>query len=541
MDAIQSAFKTLKGELQSGVWNQGERLPSLAGLAHRCSVSRTTMWRALKLLKKESLLHTTKRGAITAGPAGVGPLKIVQHEYGWVRLKTRIRQDLITGNLSSGNLPPMNKLSLQYGVAIDTIRKSLMGLVREGVLAREGRSFRLKEHREISRRPSIVLISVKSTAHGTILFDGRLQRLAESLESECSRRGYQCRWEGLPQREPNGLLTFTSAIRKIDNPVGYIVSLWNPGSEMYWQRSLDALAFLVQRDLPVITVDQEGDLIFPESLLRCKNFRVLRIASERAGEAVAETLLHRGYHSLAFITTALGPSWARNRYAGLCSYYKQFGGSQSAVKLFTLDDSVGINALTMALLGINKSDLKKLYGERLLRNQIRELEAEIDLAMQEQLAKKTGTGSLANTVHDIARFLIDLVSKEHDRIGYDTLLSALQLIASNGAMDSYLASLFHRVLEASPGAVWVCSDDKTALIALSFLEKNKKRVPEDVSVIGFENWRESWEHQLSTFYFNMIGMVQQALLLIRDEKSLKSQPVISEVDGYVVERRTTRR
>jgi hypothetical protein len=35
--------------------------------------------------------------------------------------------------------------------------------------------------------------------------------------------------------------------------------------------------------------------------------------------------------------------------------------------------------------------------------------------------------------------------------------------------------------------------------------------------------------------------VQQALLLIMDEKRLKNQPVITEVDGYVVERRTTRR
>jgi hypothetical protein len=36
-------------------------------------------------------------------------------------------------------------------------------------------------------------------------------------------------------------------------------------------------------------------------------------------------------------------------------------------------------------------------------------------------------------------------------------------------------------------------------------------------------------------------MVQQALLMIIDEKLLKSTPVVSEVEGYMVERRTTRR
>jgi hypothetical protein len=34
-------------------------------------------------------------------------------------------------------------------------------------------------------------------------------------------------------------------------------------------------------------------------------------------------------------------------------------------------------------------------------------------------------------------------------------------------------------------------------------------------------------------------MVQQALLMIRDEKIHKSKPAISEVDGYVVERKTS--
>jgi DNA-binding LacI/PurR family transcriptional regulator len=66
-------------------------------------------------------------------------------------------------------------------------------------------------------------------------------------------------------------------------------------------------------------------------------------------------------------------------------------------------------------------------------------------------------------------------------------------------------------------------------------------VPEEVSVIGFDNIRLSHEHQESTYDFNMNGMMQQALHIIMDEKRLKNQPVISEVDGYVVERQTSRR
>ena len=77
--------------------------------------------------------------------------------------------------------------------------------------------------------------------------------------------------------------------------------------------------------------------------------------------------------------------------------------------------------------------------------------------------------------------------------------------------------------------------------ALKYLHSHGKRVPEEISIIGFENWRETSEQQISTYDFNMYGMVQQALLLIMDEKAFKTRPVINEVDGYVVERRTTRK
>jgi hypothetical protein len=58
--------------------------------------------------------------------------------------------------------------------------------------------------------------------------------------------------------------------------------------------------------------------------------------------------------------------------------------------------------------------------------------------------------------------------------------------------------------------------------------------------VHVENGRETCERQLSTYDFNMNRMMQDALHLIMDEKVLKSRPVMTEVEGYVVERRTTR-
>jgi DNA-binding LacI/PurR family transcriptional regulator len=119
------------------------------------------------------------------------------------------------------------------------------------------------------------------------------------------------------------------------------------------------------------------------------------------------------------------------------------------------------------------------------------------------------------------------------------MLDTLGHVASNIGRERYLATFLDGILRRSAATAWVCADDMTAIGAASFLRSRGKRVPEDISVIGFDNFRESHEHQVSTFDFNMNGMVQQAMLMIMDEAALRSRPAISEVDGYVVERRTT--
>jgi hypothetical protein len=44
---------------------------------------------------------------------------------------------------------------------------------------------------------------------------------------------------------------------------------------------------------------------------------------------------------------------------------------------------------------------------------------------------------------------------------------------------------------------------------------------------------------VAIYDFNMSGMAKQALLLLVDQKEWNCRPVISEVDGCVVERGTT--
>jgi hypothetical protein len=147
----------------------------------------------------------------------------------------------------------------------------------------------------------------------------------------------------------------------------------------------------------------------------------------------------------------------------------------------------------------------------------------------------------SDLVRDLARFMKHLAGKTHDQTAYDMILNTLGRIATMRAQDFYLRPFFKRVLDSGFPAVWVCANDVVAWSALSFLRSSGIRVPRDISVIGFDNYRESCEQQVSSYDFNIDGMIRQALQVIMNEKSLKSQPPVAEVDGYVVERRTTLR
>ena len=130
---------------------------------------------------------------------------------------------------------------------------------------------------------------------------------------------------------------------------------------------------------------------------------------------------------------------------------------------------------------------------------------------------------------------------KHEPKSYDEMFEFLLHIASVSAAAIYLRPFLENVIKNSAATAWVCSDEIVSTNAFHVLTKGGKRIPEDIAVVGFENWRYSHEHQLTAYDFNMNGIVQQALLMIMDEKYLKSKRIVSEVDGYLIERRTTRR
>jgi DNA-binding GntR family transcriptional regulator/DNA-binding LacI/PurR family transcriptional regulator len=541
MNAVIFVFQSLKDRLQSGGWNPGDRLPSLYALAKEFDVSSTVVWRAIALLKKESLVFTKKRGSIIAGPSGIGTIKQSSASYGWERLQVLIKSDLIKGLFIQETLPPLNKLALRYGVAINTIRKSIAALSSEGLLERRGRSFRQVRVHSASSRRAMVMISAGDDEHRMITADQRTQRVMEAFERECSRLDFDCRCEGFAHDRADGLMHFISVIKSIPQISGCIVSMWNPFSDLRRQRWNDLLRFLGSLNVPVVIFDQEGDLVFPPEVLAHDHMRILRLGNKRAGELVGAALMRRGAANLVYLTGYFHLPWVQQRYAGLGDYIKCHTGSDVSVKLFAPGYNLRETAIILSFLKLDKKETFQLFRERKPLADFVGLADDWDASRNITLVEPEGTLAQGPTARDIARYLLTVARKEHSSEVYNSILRSLLMVAANRGNDCFLYPIFKKALGFGLGTTWVCSDDKAAIIAMNFLTDMGVKVPAQIAVIGFENWRETADRHISSFDFNMNGMVQEAMLMIIDRKVFKSKPAISGIDGYVVERQTTRK
>jgi DNA-binding LacI/PurR family transcriptional regulator/DNA-binding transcriptional regulator YhcF (GntR family) len=546
MRTVQNIYSALKQKLQSGEWPDGTRLPSLAELSKLFSASRTTVWRAVALLQKESLLHATERGPIISGRYAnaytVQDTKKPAIARGllWQRLKTQLGRDILNGGFPAVRLPPAAKLSLRYGVTVPTLHKALGQLVREGILEENGHHFQQIRSGSRLNWPKVMLIVGLEQTGDIGMLEGRTQTLTESFERECPRMRLDGRIEGFNPIKATGLLEICSMIEDASPFSGFIVNIWNPWNEKIWSQWVALLTNLASKKVPVVIIDQAGDLSFPPALLRSSYVRVLRIAGEQAGAKVAESLFRHGHRQITYISPGRS-DWAQARYRGLCAYFQHYVDPQSRIDFFHLRGSVSNFELIFSLLNLDERGVRALHHNQYSDDQIRGLFPLIERAAKLRLNRNPSSHALIETLSPAMEGLCSVMDKEHDATAFLKIQQVIGIAASAHAFAMHLSSLFHKVLTTSAADAWVCCNDQTALAAVSYLKSRKKRVPGDISVIGFDNWRESNEQQVSTFDFNMDGMIKESLLMIVDAKSLRARAAISEVDGYVVERRTTLR
>jgi DNA-binding LacI/PurR family transcriptional regulator/DNA-binding transcriptional regulator YhcF (GntR family) len=539
MDTVTRAYKDLKRRIVSGEWTEGERLPRLDELANNCGVSRIVMWKAMDRIRKESLLHT--RGKfIICGSATAERQDSLCRGLAWERLKRRIGQEILAGIINESTLHPLNKSALHYGVSMNTLKKALNRLVHEGLLITKGRRFGLPSRDAHYHLSTIVLITAGISGIDFVPSGGRTLNVIEGLERESLKYSLKRVQIGFDDHDAGSLLALSGLLKKIPDVAGFIVNIWNPNDTAIRSRWFDLFRYLASRKLPVVVIDQAGDLTIPSDILKSGIIKSLRIAGIRAGEMVGEHLLRNGHRHIAYVAPNYNYQWAQDRYTGLNRFAKQYAGRDSEVVLYAQNEIVDLSDLVLDLLRFSRERIQALFGAVRSAEEVVNIMKRFENLKDRRLIEPSKDDARALTIRSEAHHLCSLAKQTHDPHIFAKLFDGLYERASTFGLELYMQPFFKHILTDSRVTAWVCSDDKVALLALPFLVQTGIAVPGRIALAGFNNWPDDYIAGLTSYEFSMDSMIRQALLMIMDKKYFKTKPWTSEVDGYVVERRTTR-
>jgi DNA-binding LacI/PurR family transcriptional regulator/DNA-binding transcriptional regulator YhcF (GntR family) len=122
-------------------------------------------------------------------------------------------------------------------------------------------------------------------------------------------------------------------------------------------------------------------------------------------------------------------------------------------------------------------------------------------------------------------------SSVHDMVGMRT------------RMGSHLEPLFEQAIAVPSITAWVAANDYIAVCAKEFLHARGVAVPGRISLVSFDDSVSAMTHRITSYNFNLAGIVGAAFRHILQSKphSLAPQPRTVEIPGTIVGRETTAR
>lgn len=490
--AVQKAIDFLRVQVAS---HTRGRLPSVRVLSAASGVSHVSMLKAAHVLEGEGVLEVVKGRGLSV--AGIPDEPVVSPKPKWRQLSEQVERDIVLGVFEPGRpLPQLKQLTARYGVDYRTLKRALDTLVGDGTLAVYGGTYHLSRLTTARQRAggrgtrssrALVLLLTHGTEGGeqSRTQDPRYSQFLNVLERESILSDFRLK---LVSRE-EGLEWFAHHPR--EPVIGHLVSFSN---FLHFGEQYDRL---LSYGLPV-AVASTGSR-FPS--IHSPNRRLFRgfltASTESAGRDVGEYLYAHGHRRVAFICPYHKADWSRARLRAIRGVYAK-AGHEDAVTAFVKpeyssnDDYLGV------------AESKPRPGEP--------------------------------TFPDIGGVMPELLSAnvEHVHRLYRELYRDREIL-------SYCIPLFEAALADRSITAWVCSIDYIALFALDYLRSKRVAVPEQVSLLGYDDLEGARERTLSTYRFDMQTMARNMVnhILNPDYGPLKRTPQIAEIGGMVIERGTS--
>lgn len=489
------------------------RLPTIAVLASRAGVSQATMWAAVQVLVRQGVVTARPKSGIVICSGRRVPLQVTERPEAtesvpvrvrkWRDTSNRLRQDIVNSVFApGGDLPTRKELSLRYGVSGPTLGRALHHLMAEGIIVRDRRRLRVPAAQAGARGRGVVVLIAAGDENGEIhQYSPRTGEYIRVLEGLCARASVDlatvaCDDDSgrlFPQQDWDHVLTTGPSASPL---LGFI--LLSGSLRRHPVSSL--LRQLARYQSPIAVLDEAAEVTWSAVGKVSQPVRLFRLTDGvAAARRIANRLMSLGHRSIAYLSPSHRAIWSRDRLTGLEQAFAE-AGIRDGVTAYTVDDPFS-HALHLS------GDYPLLHEE-----------------VQHHLQSGQEHGG-----HPLMQPVLAAMARQIDSV------------AEQVAYTAKVLPLVDRALTNPSHTVWVGANDHCIAAALPRLRGHGRRIPRDLSLVGFDNTPEAYTHSFTSYDFNSPAAMQAMLNFVLHPgqplyRSRKEEPVV--VEGHLAVRRS---
>jgi DNA-binding LacI/PurR family transcriptional regulator len=112
-----------------------------------------------------------------------------------------------------------------------------------------------------------------------------------------------------------------------------------------------------------------------------------------------------------------------------------------------------------------------------------------------------------------------------------------------GFMYDRLRPVVEQLLQRRDIAAWVCASDTLACLCRRILDRMKVRVPDDVSLVGFDDTFQAHAAGITSYNFNRASVARAMVDFVLQPRWLhlhRGRKRVVEINGYITQRSSVR-
>jgi DNA-binding LacI/PurR family transcriptional regulator/DNA-binding transcriptional regulator YhcF (GntR family) len=533
--ALTSAAAFITNYLSSETAKPGHQLPPVRKLAHMSGISKTTMARAVSSLIQKKAIDPASYNHKTASISSESIMPINRH-----RIRDQVERDIISGHFGlAGKLPLLKELQSRYGVCFRTMRRILGELEKDGIVKSSGKGYMLPGTAAKTLREYIVFITCKGHYSQGSALNHQHNRIVNLFENECMRFGIQLEIVEMDFYDSAESRRAALALKNSEHLLGIVLDVWWYDPPDYQRSYLDVLARVAGFKKPLAILDEISNFNLPTEYEGNSRLQVYRIQGKKAGEQMARYLLGLGHQSVVYISSLHQAAWSHDRYDGVLAQFSR-AGFGAGVHICGDEYHLPLEFL-LAASGLTDTEVGRIIAAGRTISQAKDLTKNWQEFKKQAPDKITGDMQIDAYFRVSFKAVANIMQSDIDpailgEIG-DAALSAI----GAQAFGYSLRPLLQQAIQYHNATAWICATDWTALSAKRFLGERHIQVPEQISIVGFDNIPvEALEHRLTTFDFNAMGFIRRMLnFIVRPPKPRGPyRHAIIEVEGTIMQRDT---